>query len=123
MQHERTALTLSAAEHDTLAWAHLTMEAVVQDGTDTGPWRVAEMIAAWQPAIFDPTAKTDPDNGRTTLKLPDGEPRRQFAEVLRRLSDTAGRNAHPTGMVFYITAREARDLADRIAPAVCEVVR
>ena len=108
-------LVMTEDEHDTLAWilseAHTlaqTPDGVADDQRDA----ILSMHAAWVAPVFHrPRFQGD---GRVLVDPPAQEHRRALARLLRLLAAAARPNAHPTGMVFYIAARDADALADRI---------
>ncbi|MGX6446743.1 hypothetical protein ACVU7I_01530 [Patulibacter sp. S7RM1-6] len=56
-------------------------------------------------------------DGRVIVERPAEEHRRALVRLLRLLAAAARPSAHPAGMVFYIPARDADALADRIEGA------
>lgn len=109
-------LVLTEDEHDTLAWilstGHDLAHGATEDARDELRRSMLAMHAAWVGPIFH-TPRFQPD-GRVFVELPADEHRRALARLLRLLAAAARPNAHPTGMVFYIPARDADALADRI---------
>ena len=109
-------LVLVDAEYDTLAWilsvGHDLAHGATEDAADELRRSMLSMHAAWVGPIFH-TARFCPD-GHIIVERPANEHRRALARLLRLLAAAARPNAHPTGMVFYIPARDAAALADRI---------
>lgn len=110
-------LVLTEEEHDTLAWvlmeAHTTAATAPADADDELGRVILAMHAAWVGPIFhtprfavDGTVVVDPPVQVVQ--------RRALGRLLRMLGTAALPNAHPTGTVFYVTARQAVALADRI---------
>lgn len=108
-------LVVTEDEHDTIAWIITEAHGLAQDPDqipDEQRRSMLAMHAAWVAPIFH-IPRFQPD-GRVFVDLPADEHRRALARLLRLLAAAARPNAHPTGMVFYIPARDADALADRI---------
>lgn len=114
--HNTDPLVLTEDEHDTIAWiltvGHDLAHGASDDAADEMRRSMLAMHAAWVGPIFH-TPRFAHD-GTVVVELPAQEQRRALARLLRLLSASARPNAHPTGMVFYVTARDAAELADRI---------
>lgn len=112
-------LVLTEEEHDTVSWI-LTVGFDLAHGATEGAAdelrkSMLSMHAAWVGPIFH-TPRFSAD-GHAIVERPADEHRRALARLLRLLAAAARPNAHPTGMVFYIPARDADALADRIEGA------
>lgn len=109
-------LVLTDPEWDTLAWVlsvgHDLSINSTGNADDAMRRSMLAMHAAWVGPVFHtPRFAVD---GTVVVERPAAEHCRAVARLLRLLSAAAMPNTHPTGMVFYITARDAADLADRI---------
>ncbi|MSW49338.1 MAG: hypothetical protein F2817_00430 [Actinobacteria bacterium] len=109
-------LVITEDEHDTLAWilsvGHDLAHGATEDAADELRRSMLAMHAAWVAPIFQ-TPRFQGD-GRVIVDPPADDHCRALARLLRLLAASARPNAHPTGMVFYIPARDADALADRI---------
>lgn len=103
------ALVLTDPEFDTLCWVVTELHTLALEQHDGA---LSDLHREWTRPLFE-TPQWSPD-GHVLVGPPTPTACRGLARILRLLAAAARPSVHPTGMVFYVGAREAVELADRI---------